>query len=117
MLEASNRRRVEIVSKSLYHDHVIFLGPGVPLFKSSENLKKFIFEIQEKGINPPPFIILEKYGLYESHQCVAAAREMIDCFVEVLIRINLGNEIKSLSKNQEDELLNWDAEKYRQTIN
>ena len=117
IFQTSNHKLLEIFSKSLYPDHVIFLGPGVPLFKSSENLKKFIFETQEKGINPPPFIILEKYGLYESHQCVAAAREMIDCFVEVLIRINLGNEIKSLSKNQEDELLNWDAEKYRQTIN
>lgn len=117
IFQTSNHELLEIFSKSLYPDHVIFLGPGVPLFKSLKSLKKFIFEIQEKEINPPPFIILEKYGLYESHQCVEAARKMIDCFVEVLLRINLGNEIKYLSKNQEDELLNWDAEKYRQAIN
>ena len=42
---------------------------------------------------------------------------MLDCFIEVLIRIDLKKEKKNLSSQQEDELLNCDAEIYRQKIN
>ena len=40
----------------------------------------------------------------------------MDCFLEVLLRINFQDELKYLSQLQENELLNWDAEKYRQSI-
>ena len=42
---------------------------------------------------------------------------MIDCFTEILLRLRLDNEIKYFTQEQENELLNWDAEIYRQTIN
>lgn len=117
IFRSSDSRLLEIFSKSLYPDHVIFLGPGLPVFKSLDNANRFNLNIIEKKLTPPPFIVIEKLGLFESNQCIEAAREMIDCFVEILLRVDLNNEIKFLSKNQEDELLNWDAEIYRQTIN
>ena len=73
--------------------------------------------MKKKEIKPPPFLIIEKYGLFESNSCIDAAREMMDCFIEILLRVQLDNEIKYFTQNQENELLNWDAEIYRQTIN
>ena len=42
---------------------------------------------------------------------------MIDCFLEVLLRIDFDEELKPLNESQENELLNWDAEIYSQSIN
>ena len=42
IFQTSNHELLEIFSKSLYPDHVIFLGPGVPLFKSLKSLKNKI---------------------------------------------------------------------------
>tara|TARA_B100000902_G_C27273815_1_gene897763 strand:- start:180 stop:1205 length:1026 start_codon:yes stop_codon:yes gene_type:complete len=117
IFQTSDKKLLEIFSKSLYPDHVIFLGPGVPVFKSSDDANKFNSEMKKKEIKPPPFLIIEKYGLFESNSCIDAAREMMDCFIEILLRVQLDNEIKYFTQNQENELLNWDAEIYRQTIN
>ena len=104
-------------SKSFYPDHVIFLGPGVPTFESTRDAVTFFDNLKDKNLNLPPYIILKGVGLFELNTAISAAKEMIDCFLEVLLRINFDEELKPLSKFQENELLNWDAEIYRQSIN
>ena len=103
-------------SKSFYPDHVIFLGPGIPTFEYVDDVNNFLSNLKSKNINPPPYFILKEIGLYEISSVIPAAREMMDCFLEVLLRINFENELKYLSQPQENELLNWDAEIYRQSI-
>ena len=68
-------------------------------------------------MNLPPYLILKYKGLFENTQAIPAAKEMIDCFLEVLLRIDLSKSLKFLSSLQESELLNWDIEIYRQSIN
>jgi len=104
-------------SKSFYPDHVIFLGPGVPTFENAEEAVNFLNKLKDKNLNLPPYIILKGVGLYEQNSAIPAAKEMIDCFLEVLLRTNFDEELKPLSESQENELLNWDAEIYRQSIN
>ena len=41
----------------------------------------------------------------------------MDCFLEILLKVDLSYSLKFLSSEQENELLNWDVEKYRQSIN
>ena len=103
-------------SKSFYPDHVIFLGPGIPTFEYVDDVNHFLSNLKSKNINPPPYFILKEIGLYEISSVIPAAREMMDCFLEVLLRINFQDELKYLSQPQENELLNWDAEIYRQSI-
>jgi rhamnose utilization protein RhaD (predicted bifunctional aldolase and dehydrogenase) len=103
-------------SKSFYPDHVIFLGPGIPTFEYVDDVNNFLSNLKSKNINPPPYFILKEIGLYEISSVIPAAREMMDCFLEVLLRINFQDELKNLSQPQENELLNWDAEIYRQSI-
>lgn len=117
IFKTSDDRLIEIFSKSFYPDHVIFLGPGVPFFENIEYATTFLSELSFKKLSPPPFLIIKKLGLFQFENCIEAANEMLDCFIEVLIRIDLKKEKKHLSSQQEDELLNWDAEIYRQKIN
>ena len=96
---------------------MIFLGPGVPTFGNAQEAVNFLNKLKDKNLNLPPYIILKGVGLYEQNSAIPAAKEMIDCFLEVLLRTNFDEELKALSESQENELLNWDAEIYRQSIN
>ena len=117
IFKTKNEKLLSVFSKSFYPDHVIFLGPGIPLLNSPDDAKKFILEISKKNFKLPPYIIIKNYGLYENIEAIPAAKEMLDCFIEILLRIDFNYTPKTLSKEQENELLNWDAEIYRQTIN
>ena len=46
----------------------------------------------------------------------AAAEEMLRCQAEVLLRLPAGTAIRCLSAAAVGELLNWDAEKFRQRL-
>jgi rhamnose utilization protein RhaD (predicted bifunctional aldolase and dehydrogenase) len=116
LFKSTDKKLFSAFSKSFYPDHVIFLGPGIPTFEYLDDAKNFLNNLKAKNINPPPYLILKEIGLYEISSVIPAAREMIDCFLEVLLRINFEDELKNLSQLQENELLNWDAEKYRQSI-
>ena len=52
------------------------------------------------------------------HDSVArGGEEMALCLADVLLGTDEKAEIQYLSVEEEDELLNWDAEKYRQSLN
>ena len=42
IFKTENENLLSVFSKSFYPDHVIFLGPGIPLFNSPEDAKDFI---------------------------------------------------------------------------
>ena len=117
IFKTNNESLLLTFSKSFYPDHVIFLGPGITFFKSSVEANKFISDLSKKNIQLPPYLIIKNFGLFENNNVITASRDMLDCFIEVLIRIDLNLTQKFLTKEQENELLNWDAEIYRQSIN
>ena len=117
LFSTQNEKLFSLFSKSFYPDHVIFLGPGIPTFSEVKEANEFIQNLKRKNINLPPYLILKNKGLFENTLAIPAAKEMIDCFLEVLLRIDLSKSFKFLSSHQESELLNWDIEIYRQSIN
>ena len=117
LFSTQNEKLFSLFSKSFYPDHVIFLGPGIPTFLEVKEANEFIQNLKRKNINLPPYLILKYKGLFENTLAIPAAKEMIDCFLEVLLRIDLSKSFKFLSSHQESELLNWDIEIYRQSIN
>jgi len=44
------------------------------------------------------------------------AEEMLHCLANVLLRLHPSDKLQHLTQNQEAELLGWDAEKYRKSI-
>ena len=117
LFRSADNKLFSLFSKSLYPDHVIFLGPGIPTFLNNEDANKFIINLKNKDLPLPPYLIIKEQGLFENNSAIPAAKEMIDCFLEVLLRVDLSQSFKFLSEDQESELLNWDVEKYRQSIN
>lgn len=117
LFKSRDEQLFSLFSKSLYPDHVIFLGPGIPTFLNNEDANKFIINLKNKDLPLPPYLIIKEQGLFENNSAIPAAKEMIDCFLEVLLRLDLSQSFKFLSEDQESELLNWDVEKYRQSIN
>lgn len=89
---------------SLYPDHVIFLGPAATTAPQSggEQTQKLWLHPEVGALVP------EAAGLSED--------EMALCLRLVLARLPEGAELNYLSAQDEAELLNWDAEKYRQAL-
>ncbi len=91
---------------ALYPDHVVFLGPEPYCYEKEETVKtdlEFIF-IRNEGVFMNPLFSLAK-------------QQQLRCYYDVLSRLKLTDSIDVLCKDQIDELLNWDAEKYRTALN
>lgn len=88
----------------MYPDHAVFLGQEAVLYnKDSAPKHTPCLLIPGKGL-------LLKKGLNQNTQ------DMLLCYLEVVRRIHNPEVVMSLNLQQIGEILNWDAEKYRQDI-
>ena len=97
-------------SGTYYPDHVVFLGPAMPALSSSEltQLKPDEF--------PVPAVLVEGEAVYLKADAKPAQRAMLDCIYNVLARLPADWTLLPIGEEAEAELLNWDAEKYRQAL-
>ncbi|MGC3028677.1 class II aldolase/adducin family protein [Burkholderia sp. DN3021] len=94
----------------MYPDHAVFLGADATIIRPS-----MLHEDVERVIaRRPPCIFVEGIGVLERHDMTKAQRAMLQCFYDVAIRIDDASDVQSLSGTDVSDLLNWDAEKYRQ---
>jgi rhamnose utilization protein RhaD (predicted bifunctional aldolase and dehydrogenase) len=97
---------------ALCPDHVVFLGAKafvgdidclIELLSQSEN-------------NKPAFVFCRGVGTFKHTSLSRAQADQLTCFYDVAIRQNNPSNIAVLSEENINALLNWDAEKYRQSI-
>jgi rhamnose utilization protein RhaD (predicted bifunctional aldolase and dehydrogenase) len=86
---------------SYYPDHVVFLGPGLPTADHEGR---------------PPAILVPGRGVLLRADATASQRAMLRCLSDVLKRLPEDWTPVALGAAAEAELLNWDAEKYRQAL-
>jgi rhamnose utilization protein RhaD (predicted bifunctional aldolase and dehydrogenase) len=102
---------------SLYPDHVIFLGVGVTVAQEGETANDVCARVQESGQPTPALILFPGIGAL-IHQTADAAKEaMAQCLADVTAIIEPDAPLNYLTNPQNHELLNWDAEQYRQAMN
>ncbi|MCU0820823.1 MAG: class II aldolase/adducin family protein [Beijerinckiaceae bacterium] len=101
VLAQVDRLRALALGGSPYPDHVVFLGSGLPLFDPERS---------------QPAAIIARKGVVASLSATPAQRAMARCLADVLSRVPPDWQIDMLSAEAEAELLNWDAEKYRQAL-
>lgn len=90
----------------LYPDHVIFLD------QVAEN------DLSNIGCTgAPTHLFIPDIAVYERLNITRAARSQLLCYLDVVCRQLESAELIKLSKTEINELLNWDAEKFRQSIN
>ncbi len=90
-----------VTAGSFYPDHVVFLGPGLP---------------REDTENTRPVILVPGKGVQIRATATATQRAMLRCLSDVLRRVPSGWTLQSIGQAAEAELLDWDAEKYRQAL-
>ena len=94
----------------LYPDHVVFLSIRAYTYNSWHDFS------EKNNINNehPELIFIKEHGVFVKPTFNRAKRAQLRCYADILTRQNSDSNIKTLSEIQISELLNWDAEKYRQ---
>ncbi|WP_224814315.1 class II aldolase/adducin family protein [Hasllibacter sp. MH4015] len=86
---------------SYYPDHVVFLGPALP---------------QADHDGAPPAILVTGTGVALRDGATPSQKAMLRCLSDLLSRLPEDWTPEPIGADAEAELLNWDAEKYRQAL-
>jgi rhamnose utilization protein RhaD (predicted bifunctional aldolase and dehydrogenase) len=97
---------------SLYPDHVVFLGPGLV----EASVARGRLRAPAEGRRPPLMIALPGLGVVLHRSTSKNAEAMARCLADVAARIPEEAPIRVLTSAEEQELMNWEAEAYRQSI-
>jgi rhamnose utilization protein RhaD (predicted bifunctional aldolase and dehydrogenase) len=98
---------------SLYPDHVVFLGPGIVETVSTETAAD---AARRAGRPDAPLVIVPGAGVLLHSAATPSARALARCLADVTCRLAGDDPVDPLSPADEAQLLNWDAEKYRQSL-
>jgi rhamnose utilization protein RhaD (predicted bifunctional aldolase and dehydrogenase) len=99
---------------TLYPDHVVFLGAGPMNILSIDELESIINK--PRYVDNSPVIIVRDYGVIVHHDLGENAEAMLYCLASILLRIQPDEKLCYLTQENEMDLMGWDAEKYRQSI-
>lgn len=102
---------------SLYPDHVIFCGVAVTVLGADENLQTLEQMSVDSNKPVPVFVLVRGAGVLVRHDASSGALALMRCLADVLTRVPSDAQLVYLSDDQNAELLSWDAEKYRQSLN
>ncbi len=97
---------------SLYPDHVVFLGVGSTLAHEGESAD----DVVARSASPPAMILFPGLGVLMRQDATAGADAMARCLADVTARVPVDAPLDYLDARQNDELIDWDAEKYRQSL-
>ena len=96
---------------ALYPDHVVFLGPKPNCYDTVETFLEHL----EKGASPE-LVFLKDLGVFSLPGFSKAKQLQLKCYHDVLVRQKYDIRLKVLNEQEISELLNWEAEKYRKSI-
>jgi rhamnose utilization protein RhaD (predicted bifunctional aldolase and dehydrogenase) len=97
---------------SLYPDHVVFLGSGL----AEASVDGGRLRVPPEGRRPPLMMSLPEIGVVLHRSTSKNAEAMARCLADVTARIPEEAPIRVLTSAEEQELMNWEAEAYRQSI-
>ena len=107
--ELTNKLRHEW---ALYPDHVVFLGAKPAILEANFRMS----EMEEMVRDAPPFIFACGDGVYQNLHATSEQISQLRCYYDVIIRQSASNNLTTLSDRQVSQLLDWDAEKFRQNL-
>ena len=102
---------------SLYPDHVIFCGVGATALAADETADELVARFRAEGLTPPPLLLAPRVGALIARDAGDSARALARCLGDVLARVPEGAPLTYLTLEQNAELIDWDAEKYRRALN
>jgi rhamnose utilization protein RhaD (predicted bifunctional aldolase and dehydrogenase) len=108
--------RATAIGGTLYPDHLIFLGPGAMALRAGESPAEAIRRTHTHDGKPPAMLLAPDAGVLVRDDISAGGEAMVSCLADVLRRLPSDAPLVYLTRAQEAELLGWDAEKYRQSL-
>jgi rhamnose utilization protein RhaD (predicted bifunctional aldolase and dehydrogenase) len=101
---------------SLYPDHVVFLGPALPTLPSGRSLAELQGDHAATASSMPMALLVPGAGAIVRADIGPAAEAMLHCLALVVERIPPESHVSYLPAEEEQALLNWDAERYRKQL-
>jgi rhamnose utilization protein RhaD (predicted bifunctional aldolase and dehydrogenase) len=101
---------------TLYPDHVIFLGDGSVVAAPGETAQAVVHRLAAEGRDAPMSILFPGKGVLMRNDANAGAEALARCLADVTARIDEHASLHYLAAADAHQLLNWDAEKYRQEL-
>ena len=94
-------------------DHLVFLGPRPYLYDHIDDFLKSMNTSYQ-----PTLVFVKNTGIYINKDIFTKIHFIqLQCFVDILLRLDRYKGIPVIPDNEIQKLLNWDAEKYRQQMN
>jgi rhamnose utilization protein RhaD (predicted bifunctional aldolase and dehydrogenase) len=114
---ATNPQNLALATRgSLYPDHVVFLGPALPSLAPDGDLGQLVADAAVQSVPPPVALLVPGAGAVIREDASAGAEAMLVCLGLVVARIPETAHVRYLPAHEEQALLNWDAERYRQQM-
>jgi rhamnose utilization protein RhaD (predicted bifunctional aldolase and dehydrogenase) len=104
----SNLNFFDRANNVLYPDQAVFLGKNAVVI---DEITKAPSSLEA------PFMVIPKVGVFVNQKASVMVEAMLLCHAEVLSRLPVNAQLNYLSDSAVAELTNWDAEKYRQSMN
>ena len=98
---------------ALYPDHIIFLGTKAIIISDSDELEAS----NTRNDLQPGILFYRDVGVFRGPHFSEASLTQLRCYFDVLWRLPNDLILNRLGKNQVAELVDWEAESYRQTLN
>ena len=113
-LLAQNGHNLEMLRDSwaLFPDHVVFLGEKAVIVEDLYTLHTMDYS----QLAEVPFVFVKHLGVLQNDQVTQAQIEQLICYYHVVSSLDRDLPLRCLLPQEIGELLNWDAEVYRQSI-
>lgn len=99
-----------------YPDHVVFLGTVLPVAEHNEAASVAVRRLSGHMLNPPRYLLYRGKGLLVAGDLFESESDMLDALALVCTRIRPTAPLSTLSASDVDDLVNWDAEKFRRSL-
>ena len=93
---------------AIYPDHVVFLGAKPFIINNNKELNKFL-----EAKNKPDLVFFKDKGVYHKGKVSETTLVQLECFFDVIVRQEPGTYLNLLNPYDIEQLINWDAEKFR----
>lgn len=116
---AHNKDWTDLMSfGSFAPDLLVFLGPALPVI----DLRSAQFHEQLRDLAQVPLpmnsaVIFQGMGLAIREDAFAGTEELLRSARDIMMRLPKDSDIAYFDEDSRNALLNWDAEKYRQSLN
>lgn len=101
---------------TLYPDHVVFLGPSIAVTETGEPLPAAAERCLARRGVMQRLIVVPRVGVALQGEVGPAQLTMAKCLALLARRIRHTENLRTLSRSDEDALINWEAERYRQKL-